>query len=111
MRSRGFLIAGLLVAFLVAGVASYYASSYPDGLVHVAEQAGFLDSAEDSPTSDSPFAGYSTEGVQDARVGGGLAGIVGALLTLLLAGGLFWAVRRRDPDPADLDRAPVDSEV
>jgi len=113
MTSRRFLIAGLLSALLVAGVASYYASSHPDGLVYVAEKAGFLDSAEDSPASDSPFAGYSTDGVDDARVGGGVAGIVGALLTLLLAGGIFWALRRRspDPDPADPDHLPVDSEV
>ncbi len=120
MKSRTFLIAGLLVALLVAGVASYYASSHPDGLEYVAEKTGFLDSAEDSPASDSPFADYSTEGVDDARVGGGVAGIVGALLTLLLAGGLFWALRRRpgdpapDPEPADPaapDRLPVDSEA
>ena len=33
-----FLLGGLLVALLLAGVASYYASADPDGLEHVAEQ-------------------------------------------------------------------------
>lgn len=101
MRSRGFLVTGLLVALLVAGFASYYASSHPDGLEHVAEKAGFLDSAEESPARDSPFADYDTAGVDDDRVGGGVAGIVGALLTLLLAGGLFRVLRRRSPEPVD----------
>ena len=68
---------------LLAGVASYYASEHPDGLEHVAEKTGFLDSAEDSPTSDSPLAGYSTEGVDDERLSGGVAGVVGVGLVLL----------------------------
>jgi len=113
MRSRAFLVTGLIVAVLVAGVASFYASSHPDGLEYVAEKTGFLDSAEDSPTGESPFADYSTKGVEDDRVGGGIAGIVGAVLTLLLAGGLFWALRRRTPETGsrDHDSEPVDSEV
>jgi cobalt/nickel transport protein len=112
VRSRAFLLAGLVVTLLLAGVASYYASSHPDGLERVAEQAGFLDSAEDSPASDSPLAGYDTEGVDDDRVGGGVAGVVGSLLVLALAGGLFWALRRRTPEDAgspDLESA--DSEA
>ena len=92
---RVFLLAGLLVTLLVAGVVSYYASSHPDGLEHVAEKTGFLHTAEDSPTADSPLADYQTAGVDDERLSGGLAGVIGTLLVLLLAGGLAWAVRRR----------------
>ena len=113
MRSRRFLLAGLLVALLVAAVASFYASTRPDGLVHVAEQTGFADRAEDSPATAGPFAGYSTRGVEDDRVGGGVAGLVGAGLTLVLAGGLFRVLRRRTPaaETAEPERDPVDSEV
>lgn len=115
MRTRRFLLGGLLVALLGAGIGSYYASTRPDGLAHVAEQTGFADRSQDSPTSDGPFAGYSTRGVEDDRVGGGVAGLVGAGLTLVLAGGLFWVLRRRSDDdrtdqPAP-DRDSVDSEV
>ena len=95
MRTRTLVIAGLVVALLLAGVASFYASSHPDGLERVAEQAGFLDTAEENANADGPFAGYATEGVDNARLSGGLAGVVGALTVLLLAGGLALVVRRR----------------
>lgn len=115
MRSRAFLVTGLVVTLLLAGVASYYASSHPDGLEHVAEQAGFGNRAEESAAEDSPLAGYSTEGVEDERVGGGVAGVAGSLLVLAIAGGLFWALRRRTPQdpagPARPDRASADSEA
>ncbi|GEP38936.1 hypothetical protein NPS01_25990 [Nocardioides psychrotolerans] len=101
MRTRTFVITGLLVALLVAGFGSYYASSHPDGLQYVADRTGFGDSAKDSPTSDSPFANYDTAGVDDERLGGGLAGVIGVLLTLVIAGGVAYAVRRRTPAEAE----------
>jgi cobalt/nickel transport protein len=103
MRSRTFFLAGLVVALLIAGVGSFYASGHADGLEYVAEQVGFLDRAEDSTAADGPFANYSTRGVNDERVGGGLAGVVGSLLVLAVAFGLFRALRRRDAsdEPAE----------
>lgn len=109
MRTRTFLVVGLLAALLVAGVGSYYASAHPDGLQHVAERAGFADQAEDSATADSPLSGYEVKGVENDRLSGGLAGVAGALVVLLLAGGLAYAVRRKgsvgrsEPDPGDLE--------
>lgn len=97
MSTRRFFVVALLASLLVAGVASYYASSHPDGLEYVAEQTGFIDSAEDSATADSPLADYQTSGVDDARLSGGLAGVVGVVVMLVLSTGLFWLVRRREP--------------
>ena len=94
--SRRFLAIFLLVSLLVAGVASYYASSHPDGLEYVAGRVGFIDRADDSPAAKSPLAGYSTKGVENDRISGGVAGVVGSLFVLVLAGGLFRVVRRRD---------------
>lgn len=108
MRGRAFLVTGLLLALLVAGVGSYYASTRPDGLESVAEQTGFRDSAEESATADGPLAGYSTQGVEDDRLSGGIAGAAGVVLVLVLGGGLFWLLRRRTPEP---DRDPADTEV
>ena len=95
MNRRTFFVVGLVVSLLLAGVASYYASAHPDGLEHVAEQAGFLDTARDSAAAAGPLADYRTKGVGDARLSGGLAGVVGCLVVLVLAGGLALLLRRR----------------
>jgi len=101
MSTRRFFAVALVVSLLVAGVASYYASSHPDGLESVADKTGFLSSAEESPTSKSPLADYSTKGVDDPRLSGGIAGVVGSLSVLVIAGGLFWGLRRRGGQPVD----------
>ncbi len=103
MKTRTFLLAGLVVALLLGGVGSFYASSHPDGLVYVAEKVGFLDTADDHAADDGPMAGYEVKGVDDPRLSGGLAGVIGILVTLGLAGGLALAVRRRDPQDADAE--------
>jgi len=95
MRTRTFAVIALLAALLVAGGASYYASSHPDGLEYVAEKVGFADRAADSPTADSPLSDYQVKGVENDALAGGLAGVIGALVVLVLAGGLAFAVRRK----------------
>jgi hypothetical protein len=118
-RNRGFLAAGVVLALLIAGIGSYYASSSPDGLEWSAEEEGFGHTAEDSATADSPLADYAVSGVDDGRLSGGLAGVIGVAATLVLAGGLTLVLRRRsgaapaagdptaDPAPAEpaADRA------
>ncbi|MCL3818658.1 PDGLE domain-containing protein [Aeromicrobium wangtongii] len=83
------------VSFLIAGVVSFYASSSPDGLEHVAATTGFGDTARPHATSDGPLAGYSVKGVHNDRVSGGLAGVIGVTATLVIAGGVTLLVRRR----------------
>lgn len=109
--TRTFLVVCLLAALLVAGGASYYASSHPDGLEAVAARTGFLDSANESPTASSPHADYSTRGIDDERVSGGVAGIAGALLVLGIAGGLFRVLRRRGDSSAGAGPAGDESDV
>ncbi len=98
VATRGFFAAFLLVALLLAGVASYYASTHPDGLNAVAEQAGFLDHEKPSPASHGPFAGYSTKGIDNDRLSVGVAGVTGCVLVLVIGGGLFRVLRRREPE-------------
>lgn len=101
MKTRTFVVVGLVVALLIGGVASYYASSHPDGLEYVAGKVGFLDTAEDHAAADGPMADYAVKGVDDPRLAGGLAGVIGILVTLAIAGGLALAVRRRGPQDSD----------
>ena len=77
MSRKAFFATFLLVALLIAGVGSFYASTHPDGLNFVAEKTGFIDQEKTSAASDGPFAGYSTKGIDDARLSGGVAGVVG----------------------------------
>lgn len=96
VSTRTFVLVGLGVCLLLAAVVSFWASGHPDGLEHVAETLGFADSAGEHGSSDSPFADYGTKGV-DGFLSGGLAGVVGVLLT----GALMWLLlrlvtRRRD---------------
>ncbi|GAB2749679.1 PDGLE domain-containing protein [Nocardioides pakistanensis] len=99
MRTRTFFVVALVAALLVAGGVSYFASSNPDGLEYVAEKVGFADAAEDHAAADSPLSDYQVKGVENDALSGGLAGVLGALVVLVLAGGLAWLVRRRGDAP------------
>jgi cobalt/nickel transport system permease protein len=101
--NRVFWIAGVILALFLAGFFSYYASSRPDGLEKVAKDQGIDRKAEDHRLSDSPLAEYQTKNVDNPRLSGGLAGVIGVGATLAVGTGVFWVVRRR-PAPA-LDRS------
>lgn len=95
------LAAGILVVALVlAGVLSSFAASTPDGLTKVAQDQGFAASETPHVAADGPFAGYGVDVIGDDRLSGGVAGVVGVLVVLVLAGGLALAVRRRSDEPA-----------
>lgn len=98
--SRRLVLGGLLLAaLLVAGVVSYEASGAPDGLERVAGDEGFASTEQESATAGSPLADYRADAVGDGRLATGVAGVVGVVVVLLLASGVAYAVRRRDPAP------------
>jgi cobalt/nickel transport protein len=98
--TRWVVIGVAVVALILAGVVSFYASSSPDGLNRVAADKGFS-STERTHTSDgSPLAGYESKGVDNPRVSKAVAGITGTAIVLVLAGGLTLLVRRRQPTRA-----------
>ncbi|MEU6410912.1 energy-coupling factor ABC transporter permease [Microbispora sp. NPDC046933] len=92
---RPVLVGGALVAVLLAGVVSFYASSAPDGLEKVAADKGL--SAQEKPhaAENGPLADYSVKGVENQRLSGGLAGVAGVALTIAAGGGVFYVIRRR----------------
>ncbi len=99
--------AGFTAAILlIAGVASYFASSSPDGLdsatlqgceVVQTDQGEHLTGnciaqhATEHSMSVSPLAEYTVVGHPGSV---GVAGILGAVVVLALAGGAFWLLAR-----------------
>jgi cobalt/nickel transport protein len=109
-RATGFFVGFLLVALLIAGGLSYLASPDPDGLdsvtlagCQVVETDGgeqldgtcIAQNAEEHSLADGPLADYAV-GRGEGTVG--LAGVLGVVVTLVVAGGLFWVLRRRGDD-------------
>ncbi|WP_405820605.1 energy-coupling factor ABC transporter permease [Streptomyces sp. NBC_00838] len=92
---RGLLAAGLGTALLLAGVVSFYASASPDGLEKVAADKGFDKKVEEHAAADSPLADYGVGDISDARLSGGLAGVIGVGATVVVGSGIFYVVHRR----------------
>jgi len=95
------VVIGLAICCVLAGVVSLWASGNPDGLEFVAERLGFLDSAGKHASDGSPLAGYGTAGVDNARLSGGLSGLIGVVVVAALAFGLMHLLRRRSSHDDD----------
>ncbi|MEO7268212.1 MAG: PDGLE domain-containing protein [Knoellia sp.] len=95
------VVTGLAISLLLAGVVSLWASGHPDGLEFVAQRLGFLDSAGEHTSDGSPLAGYGMAGVDNPRLSGGLAGLIGVVVVAVLAFGLMHLLRRRNPRDDD----------
>jgi hypothetical protein len=98
MKRRYFFVAFAVVALLLAGVVSLFASDSPDGLERVAEDQGIAHTAEDHAVDDGPMADYGVAAIDDASLSGGVAGVLGVLVVLALTTGLAYVVRRRRVD-------------
>jgi len=82
VSTRAVLLAGLVVALVLAGVVSRFASSDPDGLTKVSEDHGFAG------------AGKQHDGLLTY---GGASGLVGAVVVLAIVGVAVYLLRRRRP--------------
>ncbi|MEU2550864.1 energy-coupling factor ABC transporter permease [Streptomyces sp. NPDC013313] len=100
---RTLWLTGLVTSLVLAGFVSFYASANPDGLEKIAHDQGIDKKTEKHASSDSPLADYGVKDVSDARLSGGLAGVIGVGVTVVAGSTVFWAVRRRrgsDVSPA-----------
>ncbi|MET8097657.1 energy-coupling factor ABC transporter permease [Streptomyces sp. NPDC005236] len=100
-------ITGLVTSLVLAGFVSFYASASPDGLEKVAKDKGIDTRTKAHTSEDSPLAGYGVKDVSDARLSGGLAGVIGVGVTVVAGTGVFWAVRRR----RTADTSPTSTSV
>ncbi|WP_432957223.1 PDGLE domain-containing protein [Micromonospora haikouensis] len=120
-RPWGFVVGGLLVALLLAGVVSNYASSHPDGLDSSLLKGCTVDAEgeitggscpalqeRDHELADSPLADYGVRGLDNDFLSTGLSGVLGVLLTFAVGGGVFWLLRRRGPQQPAADAATAD---
>ena len=107
-RTTGFLLAGLFVALLLAGVVSNFASAAPDCLDAATTRGCTLNDAgeitggtcmaqgaKDHEVAGSPLADYAVTGLDNPYLSTGLSGVLGVLLTFAIAGGVFWLSRGR----------------
>lgn len=93
MKNRTSLIfAGVLIAVLVAVSSAWLASGDPDGLERVAEDNGFIETAEEP--GYEILADYSIPGI-DGRISTALAGVVGVVIMLGIGLGAGYLLRRR----------------
>jgi cobalt/nickel transport protein len=105
-QRRVFFVAFAVVVLVIAGGVSYFASASPDGLDSATRQGcQVVETAEgeqltgdciaqhagEHPLASSPLADYAIGG---RPATGGVAGILGALVTLAAAGSAFWVLAR-----------------
>ncbi|MFJ9179591.1 energy-coupling factor ABC transporter permease [Streptomyces sp. NPDC102360] len=103
-------LVGLAASVVLAGFVSFYASANPDGLEKVAHDKGIDQKAKEHASSDSPLADYGVKDITDARISGGLAGIIGVGVTVVAGTGIFWALRRRRTSDVASTEVPAASE-
>ena len=111
MKTKKFLFTGLLTTLVLAGFVSLFASASPDGLESVlltgcdtadGEITGgacVLQAAGDHEIGGA-FADYGIGFIDNEVLGASLAGVLGVLLTLAVATGLFRLLARGKRDEA-----------
>ncbi|MFI0239762.1 energy-coupling factor ABC transporter permease [Streptomyces sp. NPDC016845] len=104
-------ITGLITSLVLAGFVSFYASANPDGLEKVAHDKGIDSKTEEHASAGSPLADYGVKDITDARLSGGLAGIIGVGVTVVAGSGIFWALRRRRTSDAASTEVTVGESV
>ncbi len=100
MSIKLFAAVAVALAVALATAVSPYASSSPDGLEKVAADTAFLDQGKlHSLQEDSPIPDYAFPGIDNERVGTGVAGFVGTLVVFAIAYGIAFLLRRRSGTP------------
>lgn len=94
-RGHGWIAAGLLIALAVT-LASPLASPHPDGLERVAEDTGFLETAQDAPYQIIPD--YQVPLLEDEALSTIAAGIIGVLLVGGIAFGMARLGKNESPE-------------
>jgi len=76
-----------LLAALIVLLASFFASTFPDGLDFVSEKLGFAQKGTSSP---APFANYQIPFIGSSPLSSFIAGLIGVVVILAVSGGLVY---------------------
>jgi len=100
--NRNTLLVGILVAVVIGGFVSYFASSSPDGLEKTQEDMAAAEPPH-APAAPppSPFAEYNLKGLPEGFLSNAAAGVAGSLLVLGVLLGVGYALKRRRRPVAD----------
>jgi cobalt/nickel transport protein len=93
-RNKKFIIAGVVIAIVIAILAPFLASSNPDGLESAAEKLnpGVLESA---PAVNSPMPDYIIPSLGEDPISGAIAIVIGVVIVFVLAFGVGYVLKRR----------------
>jgi len=109
MSFKKWWLIGLGVALLLATV-SPLASGSPDGLEKVAEDKGFIESANDAPFQ--AIADYVFPGVENEALATILAGWIGVLVMFGAVYGVGWLIaKRNNQSPRDNTQTITNNQI
>jgi cobalt/nickel transport system permease protein len=105
---HGLVIAGLVVAIALVTLVSPFASASPDGLEKVASDRSLGTEVDDHALADGPLADYGVGGLDNERVGTGLAGLIGVGVTFGVGLIVFAMIKRarRGSEPTSSGSVP-----
>jgi len=95
-KDKSFVIGGLIVAIIIAILAPFLASSFPDGLESAAEK--LASNPEPEPLFESPLPDYTVPALGESPLGGVVAIVLGTLVAFLTMVGLATVARWFKPE-------------
>ncbi|MDY6966678.1 MAG: PDGLE domain-containing protein [Halobacteriota archaeon] len=87
---------GLIIALVLSGAISLFATSSPDGLERVAEDIGFIEEGEEEEVMEAPMPDYAISEIEDETLSASLAGLIGTVVIFLIVIGIGRALRGTD---------------
>lgn len=79
---------GLVIALIMGGIISNFASTHPDGLERVAidtlEESGIEELTEGKEVVNSPMSDYMAPGIENEALSASIAGVTGVLIVFLM---------------------------
>ena len=91
-----------LLSIALAVFISPFASTSPDGLERVAEDKEFLHNAEGQEKISAPLPDYSVPGIGGEGLSTSLAGLIGTIITFVIAGGIAFVLKKKEKNTKNL---------